>query len=80
VTLLSLAGLPALAVRRRAAAAHVAIGCLGLFLLFSMYDQWNASHYGNRFLMPAVALCAIPLAALFEFARDGFRRRQRGLN
>jgi hypothetical protein len=74
VTALSLAGLPALAARSGAAAAHVGVGGVALFLMFSMYDQWNASHYGNRFLMPAVVLCAIPLATLFDWARDRFRR------
>jgi hypothetical protein len=77
VTLLSLAGLPALAARSRAAAVHIGVGSLALFLMFSMYDQWNASHHGNRFLMPAVALCAIPLAALFGLARDRLRRHWR---
>jgi Glycosyltransferase family 87 len=38
--------------------------CLGefTFLLFSTYRWWATSHYGNRFLMIPVALCAVPLA------------------
>jgi len=63
VTLLALAGLPALWRRRPRLAAHVAASSGALFLVFSTYDQWDASHYGNRFLMPLAAAMTVPLAA-----------------
>jgi hypothetical protein len=83
ITLPSLAGLFLLARRHRALAWYLAGSSLALFLFFSMYDQWDASHYGNRFLMPVIALAAIPLAVLLEkaaaltrdFRRAGTSRR-----
>lgn len=66
VTLISLLGVPALIWQRRRLGTHVVVGSLALFLLFCIYDQWDASHYGNRFLMPAVAFGALPLAALID--------------
>jgi hypothetical protein len=66
ITLISLLGFPLLLWRDRRLGATLAIGSLALFVLFCFYDQWNASHYGNRFLMPIVAFGAVPLAALIQ--------------
>jgi hypothetical protein len=68
VTLVALAGIPWLVGRRPRLAVHLVVGSLALFLLYSTYDQWNASHYGNRFLIPAVAALSVPLAAAIERA------------
>jgi hypothetical protein len=45
------------------------------FLMFSTYRWWATSHYGNRFLMASVALCAIPLALAFDAGVRAWRRR-----
>jgi Glycosyltransferase family 87 len=37
-----------------------------LFLLFSTYRWWSASHYGPRFLMVPVCLAAVPMALTLE--------------
>jgi len=66
ITLISLLGFPLLLWRDRRLGATLAVDSLALFLLFCFYDQWNASHYGNRFLMPVVAFGAVPLAALIQ--------------
>lgn len=51
-----------------------------LLLLFATYRYWAASHYGNRFLMPVVAVAAPSLALALEWlaerARAGLRRRR----
>ena len=66
VTMVSFVGLFWLARRDRALAWYLGLSWLALFLVFATYDQWNSSHAGNRFLMPIVALAAIPLATLVE--------------
>ena len=66
VTMVSFAGLFWLARRDRALAWYLGLSWLALFLVFATYEQWNSSHAGNRFLMPIVALAAIPLANLIE--------------
>ncbi len=68
VTLLSLAALPLLARRHPRPALAVGWTAAALLLFFSRYELWDASAYGNRFLMPVVALAALPLAALCEWA------------
>jgi hypothetical protein len=81
ITLISLIGFWPLLRRAPRLALYLASGSLVLFLLFSTYDQWAASHYGNRFLMPIVALAAVPLAAGLERAaawRDARRRPPAG--
>jgi hypothetical protein len=75
ITLVSLAALPLLARRHRRLAFAVAFASAALLLLFSRYQLWYTSEYGNRFLMPLVALAALPLAALCEWAADKLRRR-----
>src|SRR4029077_7309 len=66
ITLISLLGFPLLLWRDRRLGATLATGSLALFVLFCFYDQWNATHYGHRFLMRVVAFGAVPLAALVE--------------
>jgi hypothetical protein len=72
ITLPSLAGLFLLARRHRALAWYLGGSSLALFLFFTTYDQWDASHYGNRFLMAVIALAAMPLAVLLERASLAF--------
>jgi len=43
------------------------------FLFYCKYDFITGSHYSNRFLMPVVALSAIPLACLLDSL---FRRKE----
>ena len=66
LTLAAIAGIPAMKNKVPALTIYVVLGCAALICFFSTYDQWNASHYGNRFLFPVVALMSIPLAALLE--------------
>jgi hypothetical protein len=58
--------LPLLARRWPAAALAVAWTAVVLLLFYARYDWWWTSEYGNRFLMPAVVLAALPLAVLAE--------------
>ena len=66
ITILSLAGILALGRRNWRWAIYLTVSLGGLFLLFSTYQHWDSSHYGNRFLMPLAVLAAIPLASLFD--------------
>jgi len=66
LALVALAALPLLARRRPAAALAVAWTALVLLLFYARYDWWWTSEYGNRFLMPAVVLAALPLAVLAD--------------
>jgi hypothetical protein len=75
ITLISLAGFLPLLRRSPRLGVYIATGSLVLFALFSTYDQWSASHYGNRFLIPIVALAAVPLAALLDLLLDRVVRR-----
>jgi len=75
VTLLSLAALPLLARRRPRAALAVGWTAAALLLFFSRYQLWDTSAFGNRFLMPVVALAALPLAALCDWAAARLRAR-----
>lgn len=74
LTLVSLAALPLLARRRPRLALAVGMTAAALLLFFSRYELWYTSAYGNRFLMPVVALAALPLAALGEWAAARARR------
>jgi hypothetical protein len=78
VTLLSFVGLPFLARRRRLLAWVLGIGSVTLFLVYSTYDNWNASHYGNRFLIPIAVLAVVPLASLLDAASRWWRPSRRG--
>jgi hypothetical protein len=72
ITLPSLAGLFLLARRDRVLAWYLGLSSLAVFVLYSTYGQWNASHYGNRFLMAVVVLAALPLATLLDKAGELF--------
>jgi hypothetical protein len=71
ITLLSLAGLFPLARKDRGAALYLLITFLAIFLFFSTYAQWAASHHGNRFLIPIMVLASVPLACLIDWIIDG---------
>ena len=66
VTLVALLGVPFLLVAHRRLGIHVVFSSLALFLFYSKYDQWNTSHYGNRFLIPMVCAFAVPLASAID--------------
>ena len=78
ITLVSLGGLVLLGRRKPGLAWYLGASSVALFLFYSTYDQWNASHYGNRFLMPVIAFGGVPLAVLSDRAIDMFRRRRIG--
>lgn len=42
-----------------AQAALIVTLCLTQLIFFARYDEWNASHFSNRFLMPFVALSSV---------------------
>jgi hypothetical protein len=71
MALVGLAALPLLARRRPAAALAVAWCAVALLVFYARFDWWWTSEYGNRFLMPAVVLAALPLAALAERVATG---------
>jgi len=64
VTVLSWAGFWFLGRRHWRTVVFLLVGCAALYLFFSGYRHWSQSHHGNRFLMPMIALSAVPLAAL----------------
>jgi hypothetical protein len=68
VTIPSLVGLAILWRRSSRYAAGLGLSLLGLFLFFSSYRLWDQSYYGNRFLIPIIALAAIPLASLLQWS------------
>jgi 4-amino-4-deoxy-L-arabinose transferase-like glycosyltransferase len=71
LALVALAALPLLGRRHPAAALAVAWIAVALLLFYARYDWWWTSEYGNRFLLPAVVLSALPLAALAERVAPG---------
>jgi len=54
--------------RRERWAWAAALGSLANVLVFTTYDEWNASTGGNRFLFPAVALGGALLAPLIAWS------------
>ena len=60
-----------LARRARAEAALCAALCAAQMAVFAPYRMWDASNYGHRFWMTAIALFAVPVAALAERAFRG---------
>lgn len=66
ITLASFLGVVSLLRRRPRLGVAIAAGAVALFTLFSGYSLWYTSHYGNRFLMPVLALAAVPLACLLD--------------
>lgn len=80
VLLLALPGFVILLRRRpREAVLFLAIGEF-LLLFFATYRYWAVSHYGNRFLMPLVAVAAPPVALAIEriaaWLRERFAKRE----
>ncbi len=73
VTLLSLAGFFPLARKDRGAALYLLVTFLSVFLFFSTYQWWAASHHGNRFLIPIMVLASVPLACLIDWIADRLR-------
>ena len=63
VTVIAVLLLPVLYRRHRQWGLFVAFSSLAIYLFYSTYTLWSMSHWGNRFLMPIVALGVLPLAA-----------------
>jgi hypothetical protein len=74
VTLLALVGLPMLARRDRRVALYLSGSLLLIFLLYSKYHWWHTSFHGNRFLLPIVALAAVPLGVLIDWTVQHLRK------
>ena len=74
VTLLALVGLPMLARRDRRVALYLSGSLLLIFLLYSKYHWWHTSFHGNRFLLPIVALAAVPLGVLIDWTVQRLRK------
>lgn len=75
VVFLALPGLVLLFRRRpRDAVLYIAVGEF-LLLLFATYRYWDTSHYGNRFLMPVVAVCAPAVALSLDWLAHRLRGR-----
>ena len=66
VILLAVPGLMLLWRRDRGEALLAIASGLTLLLVLAPYRGWSASHYGNRFLMPALALLAPAMALACE--------------
>jgi hypothetical protein len=83
ILLLALPGTMVLLRRRRAEALWLSGSAAALFALLCVYRPWSTSHYGNRFLLPAVAFATPAVAAAFralvELARSraGLQERAR---
>jgi hypothetical protein len=80
VTLLSLLGIPALALRDKRMALYVSGTTIAIYLFFARYRLWDSSHYGNRFLFPLVVLAALPLAAAVDWAISTWRARRKAMS
>lgn len=75
VILLAIPGFVILFRRRpREAVLFIAIGEM-LLLLFATYRYWAASHYGNRFLMPLLAVSSPAVALTLERIARSLRGR-----
>lgn len=74
--LLALPGLLVLLRRRSAETAWLLCAAASLFAVLCTYRYWDQSHYGNRYLMPAIAFAApavaVTLAALGRATRIRF--------
>ena len=75
VLFLALPGLVLLFRRRpREAVLYVVVGEF-LLLLFATYRHWDTSHYGNRFLMPVIAVSAPAVALTLDWIASRLRNR-----
>jgi 4-amino-4-deoxy-L-arabinose transferase-like glycosyltransferase len=75
VLLLALPGTLLLLRRRTAETLWLTGSAAALFAVLCVYRPWYTSHYGNRFLMPAVAFATPAVAAALEAALDLVRTR-----
>lgn len=66
IALLAVLGYWRLWKKNRGAAMALFLFSAATFLLYCKYDYVAGSHYSNRFLMPVVALAAVPLACLID--------------
>ncbi|HEU4401250.1 MAG TPA: DUF2079 domain-containing protein, partial [Candidatus Polarisedimenticolia bacterium] len=48
-----------------------------LVLFFGTYRYWSTSHYGNRFLMPVIAVAVPALALTLDWSHERLRARRR---
>jgi len=69
ITVVSFLLWPFLWIRERRWAIYSVVTSLGIYVFFSTYALWQASHWGNRYLMPLVVLGVLPLAAALEWCR-----------
>ena len=75
VLFLALPGLVLLFRKRPRDAVLYVVVAEFLLLLFATYRHWDTSHYGNRFLMPVVAVCAPAVALTLEWIARRLRHR-----
>jgi hypothetical protein len=73
--LLALPGALVLLRRRPAEAAWLLGSAATLFVALCAYRDWDQSHYGNRYLMPAVAFATPAVAAALETLGRAARAR-----
>lgn len=66
ITVVSFLLLPILWRRDRRWACYIMLTTITIFLFYSCYAPWVTSHWGNRFLMPVVALAVLPLAVTLD--------------
>lgn len=76
VLLLAIPGAALLARRRLSDAVFLHGLSVFLILFLAGYRDWAASHYGNRFLLPAVALSAPAVALALERGWTAVRHRR----
>ncbi|HYV18025.1 MAG TPA: hypothetical protein VFC25_03215 [Verrucomicrobiae bacterium] len=75
VVLLVVPGLLLLGRRHRTEALFTTAVLVTLLAVLAPYQEWTASHAGNRFLMPAIALLAPAMALALGHLEDRLRRR-----
>lgn len=69
ITILSLLFFPLLLKSEARWAAYLAVTSTAIYLFYSKYALWPTSSWGNRFLIPIVVLCVMPLATAFDWRR-----------
>jgi len=55
---------------RPSVAVAMTLSILANVIFFALYDEWDASEFGNRFLFPALALGFAMQGKLWEWARE----------
>lgn len=76
ITIFSFLFLPLLWRKEMRWALYTCITSCGIYLFYSKYALWRASHWGNRFLLPIVILGILPLATALEWRFSGHGRKQ----